>query len=164
MKDSKFKVNAWTDGACSGNPGVGGWGVVIEADGHEQMRISGYELESTNNRMELTAMLKAITSIISMSKKSDKKRADVVIMSDSAYVVNSISNGWLLKWSKNGWRTKQGAVKNRELWEKTNELLSKARRMHCNIKLVKVKGHAGNEMNELADRLAVEARMYAEQR
>lgn len=163
MRGSKFKASAWTDGACSGNPGTGGWGVVIEADGSEQMRMSGFELESTNNRMELTAMVKAIASVISMFKKSGKESASVMVMSDSAYVVNSISNGWLLKWSKNGWRTKQGAVKNRELWEKAHELLSKAKKMHCDIKVVKVKGHAGDEINELADRLAVEARMRAEQ-
>lgn len=162
MRGSKFKASVWTDGACSGNPGTGGWGVVVEADGSEQMRMSGYELESTNNRMELTAMVKAIASVISMFKKSGSESAAVMIMSDSAYVVNSISNGWLLKWSKNGWRTKQGAVKNRELWEKAHELLSKAKKMHCDIKVIKVKGHAGDEMNELADRLAVEARMRAE--
>lgn len=141
----------YTDGACSGNPGVGGWACIEVLECSEGLKTeitSGGKMETTNNEMELTA---AYTALVKSYKANAKK---VTIYSDSAYVVNAIQKGWLMNWSRNGWLTKDGnPVKNKNIWEKVYKLLYKK---HIEVKMIKVKGHNGDPLNELADRVAVE--------
>lgn len=140
------RVTVYTDGACSGNPGPGGWGAVLmyqKSDGTLAIKeISGGEANTTNNRMELMAVIQAISVL--------KEACEVEISSDSQYVVDAISNGWLNKWRASGWRTSGGsACKNVDLWE---EYLTLARQHR--VKFRKVKAHAGDEYNERCDELA----------
>lgn len=134
-------VTIYTDGACSGNPGPGGWGVVLMR-GEKRKEISGFEAETTNNKMELTAVIKGLSALKSACK--------VQLYSDSAYVIGGFNQGWLDNWSKNGWKTADGKpVKNIELWQKLYELTQ----IH-EVEFVKVKGHADNEFNNRCDELA----------
>lgn len=136
------EIDLYTDGACSGNPGIGGWAALLIYNG-KQKEISGGEIETTNNRMELTAVIKGLEAL--------KEKCKVVIHSDSAYVVNAINNNWLINWQLNGWKTSsKDEVLNRDLWEQLLELLS----IHSST-FVKVKGHSTNELNNLCDKLAV---------
>ena len=138
----KYKI--YTDGACSGNPGPGGWGAVILEEDKNQKNISGNEKDTTNNRMELMAPIMALKKINTNSK--------VVIYTDSKYVKNGITE-WIKNWEKNGWKSaNKKPVKNKDLWVKLNKL-SKG---HV-IDWKWVKAHAGNKYNEIADRLATEA-------
>ncbi|GEM_PF-242267 len=144
---SKNRVLVYTDGACSGNPGPGGWAAVIETDGGVK-EISGREANSTNNRMEMMAIIKALQNL-------GPQTASVEIRSDSGYIVNAFNQKWLDKWQRNGWRTSGGdAVKNRDLWE---ELLGQVRRF-ASVTLTKVKGHSdcagNNRANDLAQQEA----------
>lgn len=135
------KVEIYTDGACSGNPGDGGWGAILKYGGHEK-EISGFEPNTTNNRMELLAAIKAMESL--------KEPCIVDLYSDSAYLVNGFLEGWIVKWKSNGWiNSKKEDVKNRELWEILDTLNSKHK-----INWIKVKGHADNEYNNRCDKLA----------
>mgnify|MGYP001349918265 FL=1 len=138
----KFKI--YTDGACSGNPGPGGWGAVIFDEKRKQQNISGKARETTNNRMELLAPIMALKKIKSKSK--------VIIFTDSIYVKNGITD-WIKKWEKNGWKnSNKKPVKNTDLWKKLNELCQK------NQVIWKwVKGHSNNKYNNLADELATKA-------
>lgn len=139
--DGKNQVIIYTDGACSGNPGAGGWGAVL-IHGEKQKEISGYEAETTNNKMELTAVIKALSML--------KQPCSVELYSDSAYVVNSILQGWLENWKKNNWLgADKKPVKNQELWLELDRLLE-IHSVHFN----KVKGHADNELNNRCDYLA----------
>jgi len=137
-------VSIYTDGACSGNPGPGGWAaVLIYCD--KEKEIWGNEAHTTNNRMELTAAMEALKII--------KRPCKVNLYSDSAYLVNAFNNYWLKKWQINGWRnSKKEAVENKDLWQ---ELL-KLSETH-DITWIKVKGHANNNYNNRCDKLAVEA-------
>jgi len=138
------KIVMYTDGACSGNPGPGGYAAVLMY-GEKMKEISGFENDTTNNKMELTAVIKGLESI--------KEPCDVEIYSDSAYVVDSVEKGWLFGWVKKNWiKSDKKQVKNIELW---NEML-KYLKIH-NIKFIKVKGHSDNEYNNRCDKLAVEA-------
>ena len=140
-----MEIKAFTDGACSGNPGPGGWGAIILIPSQrKKYHISGYERETTNNRMELKAVIEAI-------RLAAEQNADSIhIFSDSAYVVNAVNQGWILRWEDNNWRTASGeAVKNKDLWVQLSFLLYKQA-----VKFTKVKGHNGNKYNEEADRLA----------
>jgi ribonuclease HI len=135
------KVTIYTDGACSGNPGDGGWGAVLRYGGHEK-EISGFEENTTNNRMELTAAVEALKVL--------KEPCEVELYSDSAYMVNAFNAGWLQGWKMNGWMTAgKDEVKNIELWKQLDQLA----RMH-RITWIKVKGHADNEYNNRCDKLA----------
>lgn len=135
------EVTVYTDGACSGNPGPGGWGAILMYGGH-QKEISGYVAETTNNRMELTAAIEALKIL--------KEPCEVALYSDSAYLVNAFQQNWLGKWQKNGWRNSQKQpVENQDLWQ---ELLHLADRHRVNW--VKVKGHSDNEYNNRCDELA----------
>tara|TARA_B100000767_G_scaffold273290_1_gene303013 strand:+ start:1211 stop:1639 length:429 start_codon:yes stop_codon:yes gene_type:complete len=138
------KYTIYTDGACSGNPGPGGWGAVIFDEKKRQQNISGKEKDTTNNRMELMAPIMALKKI--------KSKSDVVIFTDSTYVKNGITE-WIKKWEKNGWiSSNKKAVKNKDLWIKLNVLCQK------NEVLWKwIKGHSNNKYNNLADELATEA-------
>jgi len=138
----KYKI--YTDGACSGNPGPGGWGAVILDQDDKQKNISGSEKNTTNNRMELLAAI--------MSLKKIKTNSEVVIFTDSTYVKNGITE-WMKNWKKNGWKnSSKKPVKNKDLWEKLDKL--------CEVHSVSwkwVKGHSTNELNNLADELATKA-------
>jgi ribonuclease HI len=135
-------VTIYTDGACSGNPGPGGWAAVIR-DGSEEREISGGESRTTNQRMELTGAIQGLAALAG-------RRRVVDLYSDSAYVVNAFRDRWFDRWRQNGWRTAQKKpVENRDLWE-TLIALSEAH----DVRWHKVAGHAGDPMNERADRLA----------
>jgi ribonuclease HI len=141
--NSSEKINAYTDGACQGNPGPGGWGVYAEV-GDKVSEWAGKEPATTNQRMELTAAIQALERL--------SPNSSVVVHTDSKYVVSGIQR-WIRKWENNGWRTAGGkAVKNRDLWER----LQAAKRRHKLVVFRWVRGHDGNLGNERADRLAVE--------
>lgn len=134
-------VDIYTDGACRGNPGRGGWGAVLVYGGKEK-EISGGEALTTNNRMELTAAISALELL--------REPCDVTLTSDSKYLVDAINRGWLASWKKNGWKkADKKSVLNVELWERLDGLLT----VHC-VRFVWVHGHQGHEYNERCDRLA----------
>lgn len=147
--DDKIKVEIYTDGACSGNPGPGGYGTVlvhIDKDGikHEKELSEGYKCV-TNNQMELMAVIVGLESL--------KKACNVTLYSDSKYVVDAFNNKWIDGWIKKGWKTAgKTPVKNVELWQR----LLKAKEPH-EVEFIWVKGHAGHEYNERCDTLAVAA-------
>ncbi len=137
------QVEIYTDGACSGNPGAGGWGAVL-IYGEHKIEMSGFESATTNNKMELTAALEALKKL--------KEPCSVNLYSDSAYLINAFTQGWVDKWIKTGWkRGKNEEVKNVELWKELVSLSDYHR-----IKWIKVKGHADNEMNNRCDKLATD--------
>ena len=138
------KVTIYTDGACSGNPGPGGWAAVLIYN-ENRKEISGAKKETTNNIMELTAVIEALKLL--------KYPCEVDLYSDSAYVVNGFNQGWIYNWKKNNWRTSsKEPVKNKEIWE---ELYNLSKIHKVNFK--KVKGHSTNELNNRCDELAREA-------
>ena len=135
------EVTIYTDGACSGNPGPGGWGAILEFKGIEK-EISGFEANTTNNRMELTAAVKALSLL--------KEDCIVKLYSDSAYLVNGFQQKWILGWQKNGWKySKKEPVLNSDLWK---ELVALDKRHR--ITWIKVKGHSDNVKNNRCDELA----------
>lgn len=137
------QVDIYTDGACSGNPGAGGWGAVL-IYGEHRVEISGFEKDTTNNKMELTAALEALKKL--------KEQCAVNLYSDSAYLVNAFNQGWIDKWIRSGWvRNKKEEVKNVELWKE----LVRYDQYH-RIKWIKVKGHSDNELNNRCDKLATD--------
>ena len=138
-----MKIKIYTDGACSGNPGKGGWGVLIQEDDNEK-KLSGSELNTTNNRMELTAVIKAL-------EHYDEAR-EIEVFTDSKYVMQGITE-WIKNWKNNHWKTSQKKdVKNKDLWV----LLDTVSAKH-DVKWSWVKGHAGDYGNEIADKLATQA-------
>ena len=156
-----MKVRIFTDGACSENPGPGGWAVVFNTT-NKCKTISGNEEITTNNRMELRAVIEAYKRIIRKESKMTTSDYTYEIYSDSAYVVNSINNGWVEKWQKNNWKTtKDDDVKNRDLWEQFVILHNEMMSLGICIKIIKIKGHAGNTFNELVDKIAREESMKA---
>lgn len=160
-----MRVRIFTDGACSENPGPGGWAAVFNTE-EKCYTISGNELSTTNNRMELKAVIEAFKKILKIEKKHEQGQAyDYEIYSDSAYVVNTINKNWIEIWSKNHWQTtKKEDVKNRDLWEEFSLLRAQTRRLGISIVLIKVKGHSGNTFNELVDKLAKQESMNAKGR
>ncbi len=141
QKDKK-KVEIYTDGACSGNPGRGGWAAVLMYNGKSR-EISGGEKLTTNNRMELMAAIRALETL--------KTPCIVDLYSDSQYLVRAISEGWLENWKGRGWRRKDGELLNAELWQRLDERLS----VH-EVTFHWVKGHADNPLNERCDAIARE--------
>ena len=140
-------ITIYTDGACSGNPGVGGWGVVIIDDNKNETFLNGGDNDTTNNKMELTAAIQAL--------KAFEKKSTITLITDSKYVKDGIQS-WIQNWKKNGWKTAaKKPVKNKELWTELDELI-----VRHNITWEWVKGHAGNTHNEKADYLA---RRYIEE-
>ena len=138
-----MKIKIYTDGACSGNPGKGGWGALI-LENDDETKISGSAMNTTNNRMELTAVIKALELY--------EKPREIEIFTDSKYVMQGITE-WIKNWKHNQWKTSQKKdVKNKDLWL----LLDLASEKH-NIEWNWVKGHAGNYGNEIADKLATQA-------
>lgn len=148
MPADRPQVALYTDGACSGNPGPGGWGVILRYQGREK-ELAGGEGNTTNNRMELTAIIKGLEAL--------KQPCRVAIYSDSRYIVDAINKGWLENWMAHGWRRGPGAKKGRgqpvlnvDLWQRLVELLA----VH-QVEFNWVRGHGGHPENERADRLAV---------
>ena len=145
-----MKVRIYTDGACSENPGPGGWASVWICDDNIKVK-SGCNPKTTNNQMELTAVVVSLRRIVSNHCKGDTYE----VYSDSAYVVNSINNNWIERWRLNGWKTSKGDdVKNVELWMECLKLLSQIKQMGIKITFIKVKGHSGDTLNEYADEIA----------
>ena len=139
-----MKYIIYTDGACSGNPGPGGWGAVILDEKKNEINISGEEKDTTNNRMELTAPIMALKRI--------KKASKIIIYTDSIYLKNGITT-WIKNWENNGWmNSNKKPVKNKDLWLTLNQL-SKEKIIDWKW----IKAHAGNKYNEIADKLATEA-------
>lgn len=137
-------VTIYTDGACKGNPGAGGWAAILQYNGFKK-EIFGAEKETTNNRMELTAVIKALEIL--------KEPCSLVLYSDSKYFCDSIEKGWAKSWQINNWKKKDGKkALNCDLWEKLLNLLA-----NHEVKINWVKGHAGNENNERCDFLACKA-------
>ena len=138
-------VEIYTDGACSGNPGPGGWGAILRCDGREK-EMSGGEAHTTNNRMELSGVINALSAL--------KFPCKVKLTTDSKYVVDGVTKGWAQGWKKRGWKKSDGKpALNPDLWEKLLELLA----VH-DVEFCWIKGHAGHEENERCDRLAVAQR------
>ena len=138
------EVIIYTDGACSGNPGPGGWGAILLLGDHKK-EISGGKKDTTNNVMELTAVIEGLKLL--------KYPCEVDLYSDSAYVVNAFLQGWIYNWVKNNWKTADKKdVKNKELWQE----LVKLTHTH-DVTFIKVKGHADNEYNNRCDELARKA-------
>lgn len=137
------KILIYTDGACSGNPGPGGWGSILMFNDYKK-EISGGNKNTTNNIMEITAVIEALKMLKYPCEQ------EVEVYSDSAYVVNAYNNGWIYNWKKKGWQTaSKEPVKNKELWLELDELVNK-----FNVKFIKVKGHSDNEYNNRCDELA----------
>ena len=135
-------VYIYTDGACSGNPGPGGWGAILRF-GTAQKELSGGEALTTNNRMELTGVISALCAL--------KEPCEVTLQSDSRYVIDSITKGWVYSWKKKGWKKGDGKpALNVDLWERLLPLLERHK-----VEFVWIKGHAGHPENERCDRLAV---------
>ena len=135
------KVELYTDGACRGNPGPGGWGAILVYRGKEK-ELSGGEASTTNNRMELMAAIAGMSAL--------REPCEIVLTSDSKYLVDAINKGWLASWKRNGWRNAdKSAVLNVELWQKIDSLLE----IH-DVSFVWVHGHTGHPYNERCDALA----------
>ena len=139
------KVTIYTDGACSGNPGPGGWGAILMY-GDNKKELSGGEISTTNNRMELISVISALEAL--------KEPCEVKLYTDSQYVANAINLGWLKSWQVKGWKRRGGELKNIDLWMKLVTLLEKHK-----VTFEWVKGHSDNEHNNRCDELAVEARL-----
>ena len=138
-------VEIYSDGACSGNPGPGGWGAILRCDGRAK-ELSGGKPHTTNNRMELTGVIEALSAL--------KFPCKVKVTTDSKYVVDGIEKGWAQGWKKRGWKKSDGKpALNPDLWEKLLELLA----VH-DVEFCWIKGHAGHPENERCDRLAVAQR------
>lgn len=136
------KVYLYTDGACSGNPGPGGWGAVLKYGGQEK-ELSGGEPETTNNRMELTAVIEGLSAL--------KEPCEVELCSDSTYVIDSIQKKWVYNWQRKGWRKSDNSpALNVDLWQRLLPLLETHK-----VSFVWVRGHTGHPENERCDRLAV---------
>lgn len=135
-------VTLYTDGACSGNPGPGGWGAILLYNGHEKA-LSGGEAHTTNNRMELTAVIRGLEAL--------KQPCAVELYSDSKYVIDALEKGWAVGWKKRGWvKSDKKPALNPDLWERLLELCG-VHRVHCHW----VKGHAENPYNNRCDEMAV---------
>lgn len=138
------EIDIYTDGACSGNPGPGGWGVVLIYQENKK-ELSGYQPETTNNRMELFAAIQGLSAL--------KESCIVNLYSDSSYLVNAFEKQWIEKWQRNGWKTStKSPVENQDLWK----LLLIHVRKH-QVRFIKVKGHSDNQYNNRCDEMAVAA-------
>ena len=152
-------ITIYTDGACSKNPGPGGYAFIILSPTEKVLlKLSGGEKHTTNNRMELKAIVRALEHFdeprehLNYRLPYDKNEMSVTIRSDSAYCVNAVKQGWIHVWNNNGWKTKEDhEVKNKELWQRLLELISQK---HLKVTFEKVKGHSGDKYNEMVDKAA----------
>ncbi|MCL2630734.1 MAG: ribonuclease HI [Firmicutes bacterium] len=131
------KVDIYTDGSCEGNPGRGGWCAILIYKGAEKV-LTGAEQSSTNNRMELTAIIKGLEAL--------KEKCEVTVYSDSSYALNAFLEGWIYSWIAKGWTKKDGELKNVDLWKQLHAIVSKHK-----VTFIKVKGHSDNELNNRCD-------------
>lgn len=149
-------VIIYTDGSCSPKDRSGGYGAILIMDGREKI-ITGYESDTTNQRMELMGAIRGLAALRRIKRKKGRRidlRWNVKLYTDSAYVVNAFRCNWIENWRRNGWRNyRNKPVANRELWETLDALAA-----HHHVEFIHVKGHAGNVLNERADRMASEAR------
>ena len=144
MKENISDVVVYTDGACSGNPGPGGWGSVLLFNGHRR-ELSGGASETTNNRMELLAVIESLRNL--------KEPCVVMLFTDSKYICNAINKGWLQKWKLKNWmRTQHEEVRNPDMWQNLDQLINKH-----DVNFTWVKAHSTNELNNRADEIAVKA-------
>lgn len=144
MSESLPEVILYTDGACSGNPGPGGWGTLLIWNGKEKV-LSGGHPDSTNNRMEMQAVIEGLKAL--------KRKCHVKVHSDSALIINAFTKGWVKNWQKNGWKkADKKPVENRDLWEELIHYMNQHK-----VSWIKVKGHSDNQLNNRVDQLAVEA-------
>lgn len=147
-----MKVRIFVDGACSENPGPGGWAAVFNTD-KECKILKGHEKNTTNNRMELMAVVKSMEKVC----RNGTRKNNYEIFSDSAYVVNSINNGWIRVWKNNGWKTTRNEdIKNKDLWRRYLRAREELNTYNIILEITKVKGHSGNTFNEYVDKLAKE--------
>ena len=138
------RVEIYTDGACSGNPGPGGYGVILKSGSHIKEMSAGYK-NTTNNRMELKAVISGLSAL--------NKKCNVKIFSDSKYIVDAIQKGWVKRWQKNNWyRNKRDKALNPDLWQELLDLIDKHQ-----VEFTWIRGHAGHPENERCDKLAVKA-------
>ena len=143
MNSDVIAIGAATDGACSGNPGPGGWGGLIIFDDKSELEIGGSEQNTTNNRMELTAAIKTLEKL-----KTYKLKENFKLRTDSKYVIEGYTK-WIINWKKNGWKTSGGkSVQNLDLWQKIDQLRING------LKMEYVKGHSGDEQNDRVDKIA----------
>ena len=143
MNSDSIAIEAATDGACSGNPGPGGWGGLIIFDDNSELEIGGSEQNTTNNRMELTAAIKTLEKL-----KNYKLKENFKLRTDSKYVIEGYTN-WIINWKKNGWKTSAGkSVQNLDLWQKIDQLRING------LKMEYVKGHSGDKQNDRVDKIA----------
>lgn len=143
----KGKIEVYTDGACSYNPGPGGWAAIVDIDDEVHI-VKNYCIHTTNNRMELTAVIEALKYLRSIGQENE----EIKLVSDSSYVINAINKKWIEGWLFNGWKNSKGYnIKNKDLWLKFID----ERKNFSNIKFEWCKGHAGNSLNEAADTEAV---------
>lgn len=138
------RVTIYTDGACSGNPGPGGWGAILEHKGRRK-ELSGGERDTTNNRMELTGVISALNALT--------EPCEVELFTDSQYISKAINERWLASWKAKNWKRKDGELKNADLWQELDRLLQTHR-----VSFHWVKGHAENEFNNRCDELATTQR------
>lgn len=148
----RLKVAVHTDGACRGNPGPGGWCAILMRDGREPEILRGNDADTTNNRMEMMAVLRALEAV--------GPECNVDVFTDSQYVSNAFNQGWAAKWQRNGWKSASGPVLNQNLWLPLVELAKGDGERRCNFRWVR--GHSGDPMNEEADRIAVREAIKAQ--
>lgn len=150
-----MRYEIYTDGACSKNPGPGGYAFIILINRKEWLRVAGHKANSTNNEMELTAVVKALQHTLTHPggfNKNTTGKQKIIVYSDSAYCLNAINQKWINSWALNGWRNKEKKeIKNKQLWQNMWNLLNLK---NVEYEFIKVKGHSGNEFNELVDKLA----------
>ena len=151
QNESRPKVVIYSDGGCKPNPGPGGWGAILECpEKKKEKELSGHEPRTTNNRMELTAVTRALEAL--------RMPCAVTVFTDSQYLANAFRNGWLRKWKRNGWKTAtRESVKNQDLWQALDVLIAK----HT-VRWEWVRGHSGHPQNERCDELATMARERGE--
>lgn len=147
-----MNISIYTDGACSGNPGPGGYAYVILTYNKVNIKANGFKKETTNNEMELLAICKSLKVA---NTKLITENTEIKLYSDSAYCLNAINEKWLFNWQKQDWKTKAGKeIKNKLIWQEIYEIITNTK---AKIEFIKVKGHSGNEYNELVDKLAKDA-------
>lgn len=152
-------VKIYTDGSCSKNPGPGGWAVAIFSSDNFRTN-GGYDINTTNNRMELKAFIEALKMILEYKDKKEQFK----LFADSSYVVNAINNNWLENWERNSWKTKTGDnVKNKEQWQEVSELMKTIKSKRIHLTITKVKGHSGDTFNDIVDRIAKSNTLLAKQ-
>lgn len=153
-------IKIYTDGSCLKNPGPGGWSVLMSLKSGIRKESGGKE-QTTNNEMELLAVVNALSMIQQFNSFCSLDETEFEIYSDSAYVVNAINCGWLENWKNNHWKTAKGKeIKNKKLWMQMFLKLRIIKNKGIDVRLKKVKGHSGNSLNELADKVAREQAMY----